>query len=66
MNEPKLWTDEYFIDYIERKIKHDISMKYFVHHERKPTKEEYEFEFKSWISQLKCEVNDFDLGIYYD
>lgn len=62
----ELWSHEYFIDKIERTIKNDISMYFFAHHDRKPIKEEYEKFFDLWKSQLKCEVTDYDLGIFPD
>ncbi len=60
----ELWTSEWFIKYIERVIKNEISMYYHVHHDRKPIKEEYEEMFEKWKSSLKCEVNAWDLGIF--
>ena len=60
----ELWSEEYFIDLLNRRIKNDISMKYLVHHKRIPTKEEYETQFADWVSKIKCEVNDYDLGIF--
>jgi hypothetical protein len=60
----ELWTDEYFIDYIERSIKSQIDMKFFISEKRKPTKQEYKFIFTNWVSKLKCQVTNFDLGIY--
>jgi hypothetical protein len=60
----ELWSDDYFMDMIERKIKNEIDVKFFVHHHRKPTKHEYESIFADWVSKLNCQVTDFDLGIY--
>ncbi len=66
MIHPPLWTNEFFIDHIERTIKRDISMYFHVNHERNPSKEEYEEYFKKYIDQLKCNITDFDLGIFND
>lgn len=60
----ELWTNEYFIDKIERTIKNEISMYFLANHERRATKEEYEKIFDNWVSQLKCNVTDYDLGIF--
>ncbi len=60
----QLWSHEYFIDKIERIIKNEIDMYFHVHHERKATKEEYEEYFDNWKNCAKCNVTNFDLGIY--
>lgn len=60
----ELWTNEYFIDKLERHVKNEISMKYHVQNDRIPTKEEYETTFDNWVSKLKCNVTDYDLGIF--
>lgn len=64
MSEPDLWSEQYFIDQIERKIKNEISMKYFVQHERRPTVDEYKNIWSQWTQSLKLNITDFDLGIY--
>jgi hypothetical protein len=61
-----LWTDEFFVSVIERKIKHEISMKFLVTQNRQPTKEEYESTFHDFVGKLKCNVTDYDLCIYND
>lgn len=65
MNEiHELWTNEYFVDLIERQIKYQISMYFHVHHDRKPTAEEYKEYFEMWKAQAECNVTDYDLGIF--
>jgi hypothetical protein len=63
---PELWSEEYFVNQINRYIKNEIHMYFFVKHDRKPIKEEYEEYFEKWVKQLSCEVTNFDLGIYED
>lgn len=58
----ELWTEEFFIELLERKVKNEISMYFYVHHDRNPSKEEYEQFFDRWKSSLKCIVNNYDLG----
>jgi hypothetical protein len=60
----ELWTDEYFLDLINRYIKHQIQMYFHVHHNRFPTKEEYEKFFKKWYEKLRCKLTNYDLGIF--
>ena len=62
----ELWTHEYFIDKIERVIKNEISMYFHTNHNRHPTIEEYHEYFNKWISETKCNVTDYDLGIFPD
>lgn len=65
MNDIELWSEEYFIDNIERIIKNEIMMYFYVNHnERRPTKEEYEEYFKKYVDKLRCKVTDIDLGIF--
>lgn len=60
----ELWTNEYFIDLIERKIKHEIATYYNVHFDRNPSKIEYEQCFNDWKNCITCNVTNYDLGIY--
>jgi hypothetical protein len=62
VNDIELWSDEYFVDKIERTIKNEISMKFYANHERYPTQFEYEYFFRTWVSKLRCNVTDYDLG----
>lgn len=64
--EIELHSHEYFIDKINRVIKNEISMYFYVHHKRSPTKEEYEAQFKTYKERLECVVTDYDLGIWND
>jgi len=66
LTEPILWSDEYFQDQINRKIKNDISMMFYVRFERKPTKEEYEEWFEKFKNGVLCRVTNYDLGIFED
>ncbi len=59
-----IWSEEYLIDQIEMKIKHEIDMYFYVKNDRKPNKKEYESIFADWVRKLKCEVTPYDLGIY--
>lgn len=52
-------------DKVERTIKHEINQMFYENHSRYPTKEEYEEYFKQTVSNIKCNVTDFDLGILY-
>lgn len=63
---PELWSHEYFLDLMNRHMKHEIAMFFHVHHERKPTAEEYKEHFNKYLSQMTCEVTNYDLGIYED
>jgi hypothetical protein len=60
----KLWSDEFFIDKLERTIKNEIGMYFHVHHDRHPTKEEIESFFDKWKSRLECNITSYDLGIF--
>lgn len=66
MNQSELWSDEYFIDKINRTIKNEIAMLYHVRYDRKENKQEYEEWFEIFVKSLKCEVTDYDLGIFND
>lgn len=58
----ELWSEEYFIDQMNRKMKYEIDMHFLVKYDRKPTKEEFESFFKDWNSKMFCEVTNNDLG----
>lgn len=73
----ELWSEEYFIDKIERTIKHEISMHHLVERDKKkengeeilesekhPTEEHYKNKFSDWVSKLKFTITNFDLGNY--
>lgn len=66
MNDADFWNDEYFIQLIERKIKHEIAMYFHVHYDRHPKEEEYLEYFNDWTSKIKCNVTDYDLGVFED
>lgn len=66
MSELEIFNTEYFIDRIERMIKNEISMMFYVHANRRPTAEEYQECFENWKKCLRCVVEDFDLGIFND
>lgn len=62
MSDIRPYSDDYFLDVIEKKIKFEISMKYYVRHNRHPTKEEYEKEWNEWIPALMLNVSNKDIG----
>ncbi len=62
----EMWSDEYFIDKIERQFKYEISMFFHVHYDRHPTKQEYQDYFAKWQSKIICNLTDYDLGIFND
>lgn len=64
MSEKNLFSDEYYIEYIGRRMKLYIQDQSFYFKERYPTREEYIEKFNDWKSKLKCEVTNYDLGIY--
>lgn len=66
MNQPTLWSEEYYLDQIHRTIKSQISMKFYMELNRRPTKEEYENIWSLWIAKLKLDVTNYDLGIFND
>jgi len=59
-----LFTPEYFLDQLNRYMKHQIQMYIHIHNSRNTTEEEYKEYFERWKSLMKCEVNKFDLGMY--
>jgi hypothetical protein len=63
INGIELWSDEYFIESIEKYVKYQISMK-FSPENRHPTSQEYDYYFRTWVSKLKCDLTDYDLGNY--
>lgn len=57
-----LWSDEYFQELLNDKIKADIAMMIYARHKRHPTKEEYEEWFKKFVDGAKCVVRPSDIG----
>jgi hypothetical protein len=64
--EPVLWSNEYFQDQINRVIKHQINLSFYIRLERNPTKEEYEEWFEKFKNGALFAVTDYDLGIFND
>lgn len=58
------YTRSRFYDKIERILKFEISQMFFENQNRLPTKEEYENYFLEALRNVKCNVTNYDLGIF--
>lgn len=65
-DEPDLYSYEYILDMLNRKIKQEISTHIYYREKRWPTRDEYERLFKNLKEDIECKVTRRDLGIFDD
>lgn len=53
-------------DNVERKIKFEINQMFYENQNRYPNEEEYKYFFLKVISNIKCNITNYDLGIFDD